>query len=225
MKTTTPELDGASITLNGSFNPKIFQPQWFAQQGLLTQSEADAADIQIIHPQICQFQTERFHLQATPEQFTASTKPNTTSEPLRDLVTGVFFILEHTPITAMGINRQMHFQVESQETWHRIGDNLAPKKYWSPILIGRPGLESLSVSAIPEGETKFRLNVKVEPSRLTTNGVYFEINNHHVAPDSAGLSSCMAILRDTWEEKQNAAFDIAIHIIQQAGEQPSGNAD
>ena len=220
-----PELDGAAITLNGSFNPKIFQPQWFALQGLLSQNEADEADVQIIHPQICQFQTERFHFQVTPEQFSVSTKPNTTSEPLRDLVTGVFFILEHTPITAMGINRLMHFKVESQEIWHRIGDNLAPKRFWEPVVKGRPGMESLSISAIPEGETKFRLNIKVEPSRLTVDGVYFEINNHHVAPDSAGLSSCMAILRDTWEEKQNAAFNIAIHVIQQAGEQPPDHTD
>ena len=219
MNKMIPELDGASVTLNGSFNPKIFQPQWFAQQGLLTQAEADAADIQIIHPQVCQFQTERFHLQVTPEQFTIATKPNTTSEPLRDLVAGVFFILEHTPVTAMGINRMMHFPVGSEELWHRIGDNLAPKKFWIPVLNGRPGLESLSISAIPEGDKKFRLNIKIQPSRLITTGVYFEANNHHVAPDLEGLSSCMTILRDTWEEKQNAALDIAIHIIQQAGEQ------
>jgi hypothetical protein len=213
-----PEINGASVTLLGSFNPKIFQPQWFAQQNLLTQSEADTAEIQVIHPQICQFQTERFSIQVTPEQFTAATKVNVISEPLRDLVVGVFFILEHTPVTAMGINRQMHFACGSEEAWHRIGDSLAPKSLWIPILNGRPGMESLDISATPDGDTKLKLTVRVQPSRLIAQGVYFEINNHHVAPDSGGLNACMIILKNTWEEKQNAALDIATHIIQQTRE-------
>jgi len=219
MKSTIPELSSASVTLNGSFNPRIFQPQWFANQNLLSQAEAEKADIQIIHQQICQFQTEQFHLQVTPEQFTVAAKPNTTSELLRDLVLGVFFILEHTPVSAMGINRMMHFSIGSAEEWHRIGDSLAPKTFWSPVLSGRPGMESLEISAIPDGETKFRLNLKVQPSRVITHGVYFEVNNHHIAPDNGALTACMDILRDTWEEKQNAALEIAVHVIQQAGEQ------
>jgi len=219
MSAKFPELDGAAVTLNGSFNPKIFQPQWFARQNLLPQAEADAAEIQIIHPQVCQFQTERFHVQVTLEQFTMATKPNTTSEPLRDLVVGTFFILEHTPVSAMGTNRMMHFPTSSQDEWHRIGDALAPKDLWAPVLVGRPGLESLDISAYPDGQTKYRVNVKVQPSRLITNGVYFEVNNHHVAPNEDGLRSCMAVLRDSWEEKQNAALKIAVHILQRTGEQ------
>ncbi len=44
-----PEVQEANITLRGHFTPTIFQPSWFASQDLLRKSEADDAQIQIIH--------------------------------------------------------------------------------------------------------------------------------------------------------------------------------
>lgn len=109
MPERVPEISGSSIVLLGSFNPKIFQPEWFGRHNLLPQGEVDAAKVKIIHPEFCQFETERFEVQITHERFSAASKPNSTPLPLRDLVLGTFFILEHTPVTAMGLNRQMHF--------------------------------------------------------------------------------------------------------------------
>jgi hypothetical protein len=129
-----PEIDAASVVLVGSFNPSIFQPQWFARQGLLPPAEADAAEIKVLVPQICHFETERFIVQVTNTNFLAASKANTSSPPLRDLVIGAFFILEHTPATAIGLNREMHFQMESEERWHRLGDRLVPKEGWRGVL-------------------------------------------------------------------------------------------
>src|SRR5712692_636067 len=126
MAVRNPEISGSASTLIGSFNPKIFQPEWFARRGLLPVAEAEAADVKLISPPVSHFETERFVLQITAERFIAFSKPNTNAVPLRDLVQGAFFILEHTPVTAMGLNFQMHFAMESVENWHQIGDRLAP---------------------------------------------------------------------------------------------------
>jgi hypothetical protein len=98
-----PEIDGAAVTLLGSFNPSIFQPQWFARQQLLPSAEADTAEVKVLVPQVCHFEIERFIVQVTNDRFAAASKANTNSAPLRDLVIGTFFILEHTPVTAIGL--------------------------------------------------------------------------------------------------------------------------
>jgi hypothetical protein len=96
MSERIPEISGGSIVLAGSFNPAIFQPAWFGRQGLLAGTEVDNAEIKIVHPQISFFETERFVVQVTANRFAAISKPNASAEPLRDLVAGTFFILEHT---------------------------------------------------------------------------------------------------------------------------------
>jgi len=94
-----PEISGGSIVLLGTFNPKIFQPEWLVRQQLLSEPEAETADIKVISPQISHLETEKYVLQVTNEKFVAASKPNASSAPLRDLVHGAFFILEHTPVT------------------------------------------------------------------------------------------------------------------------------
>jgi hypothetical protein len=51
MSDRLPEIQGISIVLLVDFNPKIFQPAWFAAQNLIRQQEADEATIHIkVHP-------------------------------------------------------------------------------------------------------------------------------------------------------------------------------
>ena len=93
---------------------------------LLPQPEADAADVKVIAPPISHFETERFSVFVTEQQFIAASKPDANPAPLRDLVAGTFFILENTPVSAMGLNRQMHIPMESEEAWHQIGEGACP---------------------------------------------------------------------------------------------------
>ncbi|HEB80754.1 MAG TPA: hypothetical protein ENI71_02630 [Chromatiales bacterium] len=51
----SPEYDDAAIVLLGNFNPRIFRPDWFGKHCLIGEAEADAASIEIIHPEICIF--------------------------------------------------------------------------------------------------------------------------------------------------------------------------
>ena len=64
-----PEIEGMSIVFRGDFNPKIFQPAWFAAQGLIRNEEADEAKIEIIHPTIVVFSLDWLRIQIEPNRF------------------------------------------------------------------------------------------------------------------------------------------------------------
>ena len=82
------EVNSASIVLTGSFNPAIFQPQWFVRQNLLPKEEGDKAEIRVVSPQVCEFQTERFIIQVTTDRFAALSKPDANPAPLREKLEG-----------------------------------------------------------------------------------------------------------------------------------------
>lgn len=215
------EMDGASIVLMGAFNPPIFQPEWFARQGLLPATEAEQAKIQIVHQEVAQFETERFVFQVTHDRLLAATKPNSFSEPLRDLVAGTFYILEHTPVNAIGLNRDMHFNMHSEESWHRLGDMLAPKNIWNKIAIGgRPGLKTLQILYGATSEHEPTTTVTIQPSvRVLPCGAYFGVNQHFTLPAEKGFEMMMQILQERWEEGQKDAERVARTVLDWAKSQ------
>src|ERR1700679_813435 len=114
-------LEGFSIVVLGSFNPTIFQPLWFSSNDLIRKEEAVDAKIEIVHKTTTLFSTEWFSLLVTLDKLQLESKDPTKSLPLRDLALGVFKILEHTPLTAFGMNRVQRFQMASTEKWHAFG--------------------------------------------------------------------------------------------------------
>ena len=119
------EVAGISIVLLGSFNPAIFQPAWFAKQGLLPAGEAENAEINLIHPEFVSFTAGWLQLQVTQSQFLASTTEDPL-EALRDLVLGTFSLLRHTPVSKMGVNRDVHIRMPDESSWHAVGHALVP---------------------------------------------------------------------------------------------------
>jgi hypothetical protein len=56
-----------------------------------------------------------------PERFAAhGAQGPSNSNLIRDLVLGTFQLLRHTPIKAMGVNREAVFAMESEEEWRII---------------------------------------------------------------------------------------------------------
>jgi hypothetical protein len=136
---------------------------------------------------------------------------------LPDLVRGTFFVLSRTPVTALGLNRQMHFSLESEENWHRLGDRLAPKEGWNEILEGRPGMRALIITTKMGDAAGSVFTVRVEPSAQVKFGVYFDINEHFPASTKDALKSLMDTIRERWEESQAYAAKVANHILDWVG--------
>jgi hypothetical protein len=167
----------------------------------------------VIAQPVSHFETERFIVQVTVDRFAVVSKPNTSSAPLKDLAMGTFFVLEHTPVHAMGLNNQMHFAMGSQEEWHRVGDRLAPKDGWRQVLEGRPGLVSMTVQSELKVVSGAKFHVKIEPSNQVTHGVYFETNEHYPTSEAVKLKELMELLGKRWEEAHVHAVRVVEHIL------------
>lgn len=214
MRSWSCEIEGANIVLLGSFNPSIFQPAWLAAHRLIRDEESEAAKIEIIRPEVSSFTAGWLQVEVTQERFQASTADAAHYEPLRDLVLGVFAILEHTPFDKMGINRHMHYRVEAEKQWHAFGDFLVPKAAWRTVL-SSPGLRSLTVEG-RRGEAEGpRIQVKVEPSVRVHPGVFIATNEHHEASAPDAARRLMTILRDAWNDSQAYAKHLAETMLDQ----------
>jgi hypothetical protein len=207
-----PEINGASIVVRGSFNPTIFHPVWFKTHTLIRDEEADTAELEVTHPEISVFSVDWFRLQVMRERFSIETTDSAHFEPLRDLVSGTFSLLEHTPVSAVGLNRMMHFKMPSKEKWHAFGHLIAPKKVWNGIM-KQPGLKSLTMQdsrTDPRGYTE----VKVEPSRRLEPGVFVLVNIHYEI-EKQDVQHMLRILKESWEKDLMAAQGIVDHLMRQ----------
>jgi len=197
----TLEIDSVSIVILGSFNPAIFHPIWFKANGLIKPEEADKAKLEITTPMISIFGVEWFRLQVETQKFVIQTDNETHFELLSDLVIGTFSLLDHTPVKAMGLNRAMHFKMDSEESWHAFGDKIAPKDVWQGVL-QEPGLLSLVIQGPkqkPNQKPENLINVRVEPSPRTIPGIYIDVNNHFEIKDN-DLQKVLNILKESWRD-------------------------
>lgn len=211
-----PQIQGVTVVLLGDFNPKIFQPAWFSAEGLIRDKEAEKAEIEIIHSDVVSFTLDWLRFQVTPERLLAATTQEPYYEPLRDLILGTFSLLRHTPIDKMGINREMHFRLSSEESWHTFGHRLAPKTIWNGIL-HEPGMRSLTMEGKRQDDYKGCIRAQVEPSVRVHPGVYIKVNDHYEVEDQHPGTGCEAILEmfeNSWNESLQRASQIGQALME-----------
>ncbi|NKC16743.1 MAG: hypothetical protein GKR94_32480 [Gammaproteobacteria bacterium] len=196
-----PDIHGTSVVLLGDFNPKIFQPSWFGAQGLIRPTEAETAEVKIIHPDVVEFSLEWVQVQVTRERFSADTRQDAFFEVLRDLVLGTFDLLSHTPVRRMGINVQMHFRMPSEDAWHSFGHKIAPKDLWTELL-DNPGLANLTMQGGRPDEYDGHIQVQVQPSRqLSPHGIHLAVNDDYMLKgkdSTTGSKGMMEVLQNSW---------------------------
>ncbi len=206
---------GVNVVLRGDFNAAIFHPSWLASEDLIRSQEAEAAEIEIVHPKVAVFTAEWLRLRVFDGRFQAGTVQEAYYEALRDLVVGVFTLLNHTPLRLMGINRDFHYRLESEETWHKVGHRLAPKEDWKETL-SNPGMRSVIMEGQRPDSLDGYIRVKVEPSNRVQFGVYVEVNDHYelfsVSDTPRGTSRAIDILSKQWSESMERGLAIAQEI-------------
>lgn len=176
MSTTKTIEDLVSIVLVGNFNPAIFQPAWLAAKGLIRESEATAANIEIIHAEVAQFRAGWLHLVVTTNKFVASTSDPAHHLPLRDLVAGIFDLLDQTPTHRLGLNRSVHVDLGDDDAWHALGHMLAPKEPWMDIL-EQPGMRAVLMQGVRMDGGAGRTFFRVEPSQKYPHAAFIDVNN------------------------------------------------
>ena len=204
-----------NITPLGAFNPRIFQPAWFANHGLIRQEEAANAERVLAVKELATFAVDWLSLQVTPDRLQAQTTDHAHYEVLRDLVLGTFRILEHTPVEKMGINRNMHYRVTPDDKYVAFGHFLVPKQPWADILED-PRTMSLSVAGLQRrGSDSVKMTVKIEPSVRVRPGVFISTNEHYESETPDGTAVLLASLERNWDAAMANAEEIAEHLLHQ----------
>jgi hypothetical protein len=196
------EIEGFSIVVLGSFNPAIFHPLWFVKHNLIREEEGTEAKIEIIHSEAASFKAGWFSLQVTHDRYALNSDDPTKSQPLRDLASGTFKVLEHTPLSAYGFHNWMHFRMESEAEWHRFGDYFAPKPAWKSLLTN-PGLTSLVIQGKRDGSEADQVFINLQPSATIKPGIYVHVHQHYSGDQEKksptdGTVTFQKALRDEW---------------------------
>ncbi|MBF0556952.1 MAG: hypothetical protein HQK96_20750 [Nitrospirae bacterium] len=204
------KLQEHSIVLIGDFNPAIFQPLWLASVELISKSDAEAAEIDIISKKAAIFTVGEIRIEVLQTRFQAQTIREDHFETLRDLVVGIFGLLNFTPITQIGINIAMHFLLDSEDKWHEVGHTLAPKKIWEGVL-NNPGMTDLSMIEDKRRDGyKGRIMVMVQPSVRYNPGLYFFINDHF---EAEGNRDIITILEKNWKISIDRSREIISKLL------------
>ena len=229
-----PEISGVSVVLVGKFNPAIFTPAWFALHGLLPAAVAENAELQVAHQHITAFSADWLRFEVTLEvcKFETLQAPHIR---VADLAIRTFReYLSHTPLAAVGINRDVHFRVREEAERNRIGQTLVPVAPWGRWrdeleLDGfHGGMTSVTMSQLrpadrPDGG---RINIKVEPSQRIREeglGVSVSVNDHYdVDPKSLdGNARLMQLIEDHFEKSIQRSANIIDHVMSLATAQES----
>lgn len=211
-----PEISGVAAVVLGNFNPQIFQPAWFASQELVSKEEADDAEIDVIIPDLSSFTVGPFSLRASRDKFHVYSANAPSFDVVRDVVFGTFELLPHTPVRAVGLNRQYHYRMEDEDSWHGLGFRLVPRKNWEGVL-ETPGMEHVRVlGARPDSERPGMVRVTVQPSVKINPGVYMEVNDHFELDgddEASKLKYLLELLKDEWEVSMKRSQEIADHVL------------
>jgi hypothetical protein len=209
--------DNASIVLIGSFNPGIFHPAWFEKQELLPSTETQNAKIEVISNEIAVFTMSWVRIEVIGNRFVAKTADESKYGPLRDLVVGTFKLLEFTPVTQVGMNREIQYQMPNESSWHSIGHKLAPKEPWNPY-VKSSGLKSLVMEALRDDKRDGLFNITVKPvlkQPLPAKQWLVEVSfNDHVdlGESKTSLDACSILVED-WDKSLVRAADISVGLI------------
>jgi len=170
-------LDGVSVVVKGLFNAAIFSPAWLLAEGLIGKSEYGEADVELITREVASFTVGWLRCQVTPDALQLTTTEPEEFERVRDAAVGILNTLSHTPVAALGINREVHLPARDGAHYLAIGDALAPKEFWEP-LVDLPATRTLTIWGQRPDKRGGRVQIQIESSVRFRQHVFISHNDH-----------------------------------------------
>jgi hypothetical protein len=207
-----------SIVFVGSFNPEVFHPSWLFDQGFISEQAAQFAISSsetplVMTPGFTTFATDWLQVQVRGSLMVMATSDDSRQLELKDFALGILTLLPETPVSAIGINKQVHFRAESAEAWNDFGDRFLPKEVWETVIPEGPwvvregglrvGLKNVTIEVSrDESVSAGQLHLQVAPSELVLYGVYCAANCHFGPPQIVEpretAEHFAVILKDEW---------------------------
>lgn len=201
-----------ALVVLGAFNPSIFQPSWFAQEGLIGQEEAEAAKLEIIHQEVAVFELEWLRLQVTRDRLAVHSNRESHYEATRDMLIGTLDLLRHMPTRVLGVNHDLVLEYQTREHFNQLGWTLVPEDKWTPVL-ERPGMVRVEEQGMRTDDYDGYIRVKIEPILDGGTKVLYEVNDHFSFSQENSPSSTVAMGRLLDHEWKNISTRAA-HILQ-----------
>jgi hypothetical protein len=225
-----PEIDGVTIVLIGHFNPMIFHPIWFSEQGIFSPDEVKNASIEIVHPEISVFKIEWLSVRVEKSRFIAESRMPPLIRVADFIVSTFGDNLIHTPVGHIGINRTVHFKTTLDKI-DKVGKTLAPHYAWGDW--GREiegpdraknqpndkhgGLRLIVMEQRNlEDRYKGHIQAKVEPSTKLLDGITVDINDHYEIENGSNVIGCkeaISIVKNNFEKSIYRSEKIIDHIM------------
>ncbi len=219
------EGQGVVIVSNGTFNPSIFHPSWLNANGLITDDEAAAAQLNLVHAEIAQFQIPgvRFDIQTERAAIHGSAEPFV---QIMDIWAQLFGrLLPHTILDNVGINYWAHIKLKDWAQRQRLGRLLAPIEPWGEFgqqlesedkeLAG--GFSTLSMRAVNiQVSASSAINITLQPSNKLADqsGVFVYINHHYDFDEKKPASDWIETVVDGFDPAIKYSRDIVTHFIE-----------
>jgi len=147
-------------------------------QEILSPADVSAAQYELLIPgQVASYEAGWLRCQLQANSLQISTTEPADFERLRDVAVALLRASADTPISQMGLNRAIHFEVDSFEKWHTVGDNLVNNDVWKDVL-QLPGMRTLTIWAGRSDKYWGRIQVQIEPSNVYRSAVYVAFNDH-----------------------------------------------
>jgi len=214
-----PKRTERSVVVVGSFAPETFEPSWFRRSELASDDDVRSVKLQALTSEVTSLTIRDVQLLLQRERLQMKAPDALSFEVLRDLAAGVLAQLAATRVVALGLNTELFYSFENAELWHRIGDNLAPKQYWTPPLI-EPGVHGLWIRSKRKDDTPGHCLIHLRPDPLFTTpsgpfGIAIEVNDHYVI-DPPTAASAASEIQERWDETFQDAQSICDHVLKSA---------
>jgi hypothetical protein len=172
-----------NIVALGSFTPAIFQPEWLVKHELIAPNDIvpENLELKVIHNDLTQFSTPWFTIEVTNKRLMLKTLDPSRSEGIRDLIVSIFGILSETPIASIGLNLVNRYRCNTEQSWHKAGYSVVPKRFWDNALGNQThvGLINVEVKAERNDEIDGYYRYYVGPSNAPPNPEFeIKINDH-----------------------------------------------
>lgn len=163
-------------------NPAIHHPSWYQALGMLAQLEVEDSLRKgpVVGLQLARFAFDAVEVLCLPDRWQIR-GPVQESPRLVELAVRVFDRLDDTPVSAIGVNNDMHIQTEHADVAQRLVGT---------TLVSDLGLDALGmpvsarhVLGYAVGEVTFKLTVDVSPLKPGT--IVVGHNAHRNAPTAA----------------------------------------
>ncbi|NVN93984.1 MAG: hypothetical protein HXX18_01745 [Bacteroidetes bacterium] len=209
------QIEALSIVFIGDFNPVIFQPFWLSSKELIREDEAKNAKIDIIHNEIVKYELDWINIEITRNRCVFKTTKEPYFDPLKDLVIGIFKILNETPIKSFGLNHTYELSLQTKEKYYNFGSKLTPLNYWDEEL-NDPRLMQLEVFEKERSDFKNgsrRIRITPSSDQTIPFGVSININNHYDLKSEVKKIDYITLLEDNWKTTFVQTKDIVNKLL------------